>query len=77
MKNKNNATTDFINMILKSWTWEKLTEQERNRFLTLLSEERFSKKRIIGTYKQRYEILNGFYEMFLEGCGYKPDGWRE
>lgn len=76
MKDKEQAVKDFVAMISDSWTWERLTFNERERFLDLLSTERFTKLRIIGTYKQRWEALQGYYEMFLEGCGYKPTGWR-
>lgn len=77
MKDKEQALTDFIAMISKSWTWRKLNSREQDHFLYLLSTERFTKLRIIGTYKQRYELLHGYYEMFLAGCDYEPIGWRE
>ena len=75
-KNKENAQTDWTDMIVKSWTWEKLTREERNKFGDELNKE--TTKRIIsGTYRQRWEILNALYSMFLEGCGYNGGNWRD
>ena len=75
-KNKENAQADWTDMIVKSWTWAKLTNDERNKFGDELNKE--TTKRIIsGTYKQRWEILNALYSMFLEGCGYNGGTWRE
>ena len=75
-KNKENAQTDWIDMIVKSWTWAKLTNDERNKFWDELSKET-TKKIISGTYRQRWEILNALYSMFLEGCGYNGGNWRD
>ena len=75
-KNKENAQADWTDMIVKSWTWAKLTNDERNKFGDELNKE--ATKRIIsGTYKQRWEILNALYSMFLEGCGYNGVNWRD
>ena len=73
-KDKENALKDYLEMIKKSWTWARLTEKETKKFEELLSLERF---KLSGSYKQRWSILQNYYAMFLEGCGYKPTGWRE
>ena len=75
-KNKENAQTDWTDMIVKSWTWEKLTREERKKFGDELNKET-TKKIISGTYRQRWEILNALYSMFLEGCGYNGGTWRD
>lgn len=75
-KNKENAQADWADMIVKSWTWAKLTNDERNKFGGELNKET-TKKVISGTYKQRWEILNALYSMFLEGCGYDGGNWRD
>lgn len=72
MKHKENAVDDFLRMIRQSWTWKRLTEGERNRFIEVLHQVRVS-----GTYDQRYEQANNFYHAFLYGAGYSPIGWRE
>ena len=75
-KNKLDAQADWTSMIIKSWTWERLTTIEKNRFGDEVSKET-TQKIISGTYKQRWEILNALYSMFLEGCGYNSSNWRE
>ena len=75
-KNKENAQTDWTDMIVKSWTWEKLTREERKKFGDELNKET-TKKIISGTYEQRWETLNTLYSMFLEGCGYNGGNWRD
>ena len=75
-KNKENAQADWTDMIIKSWTWAKLTNDERNKFGDELNKEA-TKKIISGTYRQRCEILNALYSMFLEGCGYNGVNWRD
>ena len=71
-RTKETAKADFIEMIGHSWTWARLTEEEKKRFSSTI----YSSK-VKGTYSQRWELLNSFYRFFLEGCGYKPFGWRE
>ena len=68
-KNKENAQTDWTDMIVKSWTWEKLTREERKKFGDELNKET-TKKIISGTYSQRWEILRSRNSMYVEGCGY-------
>lgn len=75
-KNKENAQADWTDMIIKSWTWAKLTNDEKNKFGDELNKE-IIQKIISGTYRQRWKILNALYAMFLEGCGYNGGIWRE
>ena len=75
-KNKENAQADWTDMIIKSWTWAKLTNDERNKFGDELNKEA-TKKIISGTYKQRWGILSALYSMFLDGCGYSGCNWRD
>lgn len=63
--------TYFENVIKKSWTWERLTEEERKRFLSL----DFSK--ISGKDVTRIEWYHSMYYAFLLGLGYEPIRWRE
>ena len=67
-KNKLDAQADWTDMIIKSWTWARLTNAEKNKFGDELVKET-TQKAISGTYRQRWEILNALYSMFLEGCG--------
>lgn len=76
MNNKENALNNYINMVKNSWTYEKLTKEEKTKLCEL-----FNSSRIIdilkGTYKQRWEILNTIYYGFLVGVGYSPINWRD
>ena len=62
----------FQNDIKKSWTWDRLTEEERRRFIDMNVFDR-----IKGNNKTRVEWLNTIYDSFLSALGYKPIGWRE
>ena len=62
----------FQNVIKKSWTWNRLTEEERRRFVDM---DVFD--RITGNNKTRVEWLITIYDSFLSALGYKPIGWRE
>lgn len=62
----------FQNVIKKSWSWDRLTEEERKRFIDM---NIFDK--IKGTDKQRIVWLSTIYESFLSALGYEPIGWRE
>ena len=73
MKKYSTAIEDYFqNVIKKSWTWEKLTETEQERFINM---DVFDK--IKGNDKTRIEWLNTIYTSFLSALGYKPVGWRE
>ena len=75
-KNKENAQADWTDMIVKSWTWAKLTDDEKNKFGDELNTAGIQKI-ISGTYRQRWGILSALYSMFLDGCGYNGCNWRE
>ena len=61
----------FNNVTRHSWTWQRLTEEEKDRFLSI------DLGCIKGTANQRREIYFTIYSAFLHGIGYKPVGWRE
>ena len=77
VKAKENAYADWFEMIFNSWTWEKLTDDERAVFVDQMDSWCNYRGLLIGTYKQRWEILNEMYHVYLLGVGYKPIGWRE
>lgn len=72
-KNKDIAYQDWINMIQQSWTWERLTEDERNVFTKQIE---WNRTHLKGNYNARWDILQDLYHMYLLGLGYKPQGWR-
>lgn len=62
----------FQTVTKKSWTWGKLTEEERQAFIDM---DIFD--RIKGNDKTRIEWFNTVYYAYLKALGYKPIGWRE
>ena len=75
-KDKNKVFDDFTAMIINSWTYDRMTKEEKDRIIYELNNTE-TKKTIKGTYIQRWKVLHLMYESFLEGLGYKPIGWRE
>ena len=72
MKNKENAFSEFWEMIQKSWTYARLTADERTRVHEALTDAK-----LLGTFRQRFEQLYNVYGAFLLALDYKPIGWRE
>lgn len=73
MKKYSNAVENYFQTVIKkSWTWEKLTEEEQKKFVDMNVFDQ-----IKGNDKTRIEWLNTIYQSFLTALGYKPIGWRE
>lgn len=77
VKAKENAYTDWFEMIFNSWTWERLTDNERTVFTDRMDFWCNRSGNFVGTYKHRWDVLNEMYYMYLLGIGYEPMGWRE
>ena len=73
---KENVFHNFTVMIKKSWTYERLTEEEREKIISILNDTR-TKNEVKGTYYQRWNILGLVYSSFINALGYMPSGWRE
>ena len=76
MKNKEQVFDDFIKMICNSWTYGKMTKEEKETCLNVLSSYRTIHD-IKGTYIQRWKALNTVYYAFIMGLGYSDFTWRE
>ena len=63
---------EYQDMTEQSWTYEKMTEEERKRWRKALEHAHLR-----GTRQQRWEIMNDCYFSFLEALEYEPFGWRE
>ena len=75
MYEKENAVNDYFeNVTKKSWTWNRMTNEEKDRFTEFLSEW---KDKIKGNVKARREQFCMIYSAFLEGLGYSGFMWRE
>ena len=75
-KDKNLAQQEWLDMISHSWTWAKLTVEERAKFVALFAHP-CSNVVIKGSYEQRWEACEALYHAFLEALNYDPFNWRE
>lgn len=63
----------YLDIYKKSWTYEKLTNKERNKIIHVLANcELYG-----NTKKQVCDQLRTIYDTFLSALDYKPIGWRE
>ena len=66
------TVNEFYDSLKKSWTWKRLTEEEKKKFnnMNVLN-------RLKGTNNQRIDSLNLIYHAFLLGLGYDSPNWRD
>lgn len=74
---KEKAKENFIKMIEKSWTYDKLTNTEINNLAEIFCNDVRLEKALKGNYNHRWDILQIVYGAFLKGCGYTDFNWRE
>ena len=74
-KPKEKAFPDFMEMTCNSWTYQRMTEEEKTLCEKALRSA--ASLDIKGSYSQRYGALNGVYYAFLLGIGYTGALWRE
>lgn len=73
MEKYSNAVEDYFQRVIKkSWTWEKLTEEEQRRFIDMNVFDR-----IKGNDDTRIEWLNTIYQAYLTALDYNSIDWRE
>jgi hypothetical protein len=63
-------------IIIKSWTYEKLTNKEKENWKNTIFDSPMVEKALKGTEFQKFHILNTIYHAFLKGCGYDSFNWR-
>lgn len=66
----------WYEMSKKSWTYKKLTYEERKNFDNIITSCQLSKC-LNGTANHRWDILQAIYYSFLLGVGYDSPTWRE
>lgn len=76
MKDKEYVRKDYMEMITKSWTYDRMTSDERKKLGNLFISPQL-KNALKGTYKQRWDVLNAMYHSFLIGIGYTDYSWRD
>ena len=75
-RTKENALLRYCSMICRSWTFERMTHEEKERCISaLLKVEQVNALR--GDFKARWRILQAVYNAFLSGLGYDGHKWRE
>lgn len=77
MKDKSNVLYDFNKMIENSWTYGKMTKEEKDTYNHIFNINSQAMESVKGTYEQRWKILQTFYSIFLAGIGYTGWNWRE
>lgn len=73
---KENALTEFKEMIEKSWTYNKMTTKEKENWQQALEDIRVHKA-LKGSWQQRWEILQAIYETYLKALDYQNGLWRQ
>lgn len=74
-KPKEQALTDFMEMTRHSWTYDRMTEDEKYWCEKALTSP--EAQDIQGTYRQRWSAYNAVYFAYLVGIGYNGALWRE
>ena len=77
LEERKNAAKDYNEALLKSWTYEKLTEEERKSWNNIFKwiNESGPLKHIKEKVAINYLLLTA-YHSFLIGLGYKDGNWR-
>lgn len=70
IEDKAKAIPDWMDMTFQSWTYNALTDEQRDKWHKLLKKQWVTDS-IQGTYKQRWNALQAIYFAFLEGVGLK------
>ena len=73
---KENAIILFNEMIENSWTYGKMTQEEKEKWHDILKHVEITKD-LQGNYLQRWKSLNLIYHSYLIGIGYTDFNWRE
>lgn len=75
-KDKEQVYSDFLEMVKNSWTFDRMTEDEKDRcYNTILLAK--TGNLLSGTYYQRWRQLLAINSAFLLGLGYNGAFWRE
>lgn len=77
LKNKEAVLQDYFVMIKHSWTYQRLTTDERITLQKILFDSTITHDALKGTYNQRWAILQSIYFSFITALGYKQGKFRE
>lgn len=74
-KIKENIRTDYMEMIQNSWTYQRLTQKEKDKWVELLQlTDAYGVLK--GTYNQIWQVLGMVYQSYIVGLGYDNFNWR-
>ena len=71
-RTKENAIYNYIEMTRDSWTFDRMTADEKKRCI-----EALKYSNVKGPYNTRWDALHAVYFAFLLGVGYTGPTWRE
>ena len=74
--NKELAIHNFKVMTEKSWTYEKMTSEEKDTWERVLNSIQ-TLDSVKGSYNTRWNILQAIYYSYLRALGYNGFAWRE
>lgn len=75
-KTKENALVHYVEMTCQSWTFDRMTQAEKERCINALLWT-YEQGMLKGSFRQRWDILNAVYNAYLTGLGYTGAGWRD
>lgn len=73
---KENALLHHIAMDCRSWTFERMTQKEKETYINSLFWAA-DHGLIFGTFSHRWKIMQAIYSAYLDGLGYDGPNWRE
>ena len=76
-RTKENALVLYLSMICRSWTFDRMTEKEKENCVnTFLRADYYG--RVKGSFAARWEIMQNMYDAFLNALDYMsdPGDWR-
>ena len=73
---KENVLQEFITMMENSWTYQKMTKEEKERLINVLNDVR-TQEALKGACYYRWHILQSIYHAYLIGIGYDSFNWRD
>ena len=75
---KEKTLIQFRDMIKNSWTYDRMTQEEKDNIMDVLSYNNIQTiEALKGTKKQCWAILQAIYSSFLAALNYNSMGWRE
>lgn len=75
-KEKENALIHYVAVIARSWTFARMTPEERDNLMGVFEDVR-TVYGLRGNWEARWNILQAVYGAFLAALGYRGGDWRD